>query len=72
MAAGGSVVRGSKDIVKDVEEGKLQASEIGYPVMIKASAGGGGRGMRIVKDESDFERLFNQAESEAIVCFDNG
>lgn len=72
MAAGVSVVPGSKDIVKDAEEGKLQAREIGYPVMIKASAGGGGRGMRIVKDESDFERLFNQAESEAMVCFDNG
>ena len=48
------------------------AESIGYPVLIKASAGGGGRGMRRVDDPADLERLFNEARAEAVACFGNG
>ncbi|NLY21474.1 MAG: acetyl-CoA carboxylase biotin carboxylase subunit [Tissierellia bacterium] len=72
MNADVSVVPGSKDIVENIDDARKQASNIGYPIMIKASAGGGGRGMRIVKSEESFDKLFNQAQSEAIACFNNG
>ena len=63
------VVPGSKSILKDKEEAKLLASSIGYPVMIKASSGGGGKGMRIIFKESDFDSLFDIAKSEALASF---
>ncbi|CEN90056.1 MAG: acetyl-CoA carboxylase biotin carboxylase subunit [Paraclostridium sordellii] len=63
------VVPGSKSILKDKEEAKLLASSIGYPVMIKASSGGGGKGMRIIFKESEFDSLFNIAKSEALASF---
>ncbi len=72
QAAGVPVVPGSEGVVKDVEEGRRIANEIGYPVMIKASAGGGGRGMRIVRSEDAFAREFNQARNEAEAAFGNG
>lgn len=71
IQAGVKVVKGSKEIVLNVEEGIKQAKEIGYPVMIKASNGGGGRGMRIVRDEADFAINFVSAKSEAMACFGN-
>lgn len=71
IEAGVKVVNGSKEIVLNVEEGIKQAKEIGYPIMIKASNGGGGRGMRIVHDEADFAINFVSAKSEAMACFGN-
>ena len=69
--AGVPVVPGSEGVVRDAKEGQRIAAEIGYPVMIKASAGGGGRGMRMVHEESAFVRQFNAARSEAEAGFGN-
>ncbi|MEW5798667.1 MAG: acetyl-CoA carboxylase biotin carboxylase subunit [Bacteroidota bacterium] len=70
--AGVPVVPGSDGIIKDVAEAKKIAKEIGVPVIIKATAGGGGRGMRIVRDLDEFEKAFNTASSEAESAFGNG
>lgn len=72
MQAGVPVVPGSKGALASVEEGIALADEIGYPVLIKASAGGGGRGMRRVFDPEDFRRMYEEAGSEAEACFGNG
>ncbi|MEX0600204.1 MAG: acetyl-CoA carboxylase biotin carboxylase subunit [Rhodothermales bacterium] len=69
--AGVPTVPGSKGIVEDVKSGKRVAAEIGYPVMIKASAGGGGRGMRVVRTEDEFARQFSAARTEAEASFGN-
>lgn len=63
------LIPGSKDVITNVKEGKKVASEIGYPIMIKASSGGGGKGMRIVSCEEEFEELYHTAKSEAQVSF---
>ena len=65
------VVPGSNGIVADEKSGRMLASEIGYPVIIKASAGGGGKGMRIVWEEKDFDSAFQMARSEAESAFGN-
>ena len=65
IAAGVPVVPGTKEPVYDVDKAKKIASEIGYPVMIKASAGGGGKGMRIARNEVEFQGLFETAKQEA-------
>jgi len=65
------VVPGSDGVITDPEEGKKLAAEIGYPVIIKASAGGGGKGMRIVTEEGEFEKQFHTARTEAEVNFGN-
>lgn len=70
--AGVPVVPGSDGIIDDVHEAKKIADEMGYPVMIKATAGGGGRGMRMVTDPADFEKNFNNARMEAESAFGNG
>lgn len=62
------LVPGSQGAVSDSEARKV-ASEIGYPLMIKASAGGGGKGMRLVRDESDFDSSLRMAKSEALSAF---
>ncbi len=67
--AGVPVVPGSDGVIKSFEEAKKIINEIGYPVIIKASAGGGGRGMRIVFKDSDFENAFNYATTEAQQAF---
>jgi acetyl-CoA carboxylase biotin carboxylase subunit len=59
------------DEVESVEEAKRAALEIGYPVILKASAGGGGRGMRVVHTEEDLERAVQQAQEEARAAFGN-
>jgi len=59
------------DEVESVEEAKRAAMEIGYPVILKASAGGGGRGMRVVHTEEDLERAVQQAQEEARAAFGN-
>ncbi len=65
------LIPGSKDVINDVLEGKKVAQEIGYPIMIKASSGGGGKGMRIVSSEEEFETLYHTARSEAKVSFND-
>lgn len=69
MEAGVSVIPGSKDIVTSVEEGIVKANELGYPVLVKASSGGGGRGMRKILCEEEFEENYNNAKAEALACF---
>lgn len=66
------VVPGSEGIIADVAAAKKSADKIGYPVMLKASAGGGGRGMRIVWEESEIEKAFLSASSEAKNAFGDG
>jgi len=71
-ANGVPVTPGSDGIVSGPVEGLKIAREIGFPVMIKATAGGGGRGMRPAMDEAEFEAQFNAASKEAEACFSNG
>jgi acetyl-CoA carboxylase, biotin carboxylase subunit len=70
--AGVPILPGSPGIVGSVDEALSLAKEIGYPIMLKASAGGGGRGMRIVRDESELPGLLAQAQGEAAAAFSNG
>ncbi|HUB79063.1 MAG TPA: acetyl-CoA carboxylase biotin carboxylase subunit [Bryobacteraceae bacterium] len=63
------VLPGSPGVLKSPEEGLLMAGEIGYPVILKASAGGGGRGMRIVNKPEDLAANFAQAQAEAGAAF---
>ncbi|MEI6880920.1 MAG: acetyl-CoA carboxylase biotin carboxylase subunit [Bacteroidota bacterium] len=63
------MVPGTKEAVKDIIEAKVIAAQIGYPVLIKASAGGGGKGMRVVEKESEFEEQIKMAQSEAKSAF---
>ena len=67
--SGVPVLPGSKGILKSPEEALEIAAQIGYPVMLKASAGGGGRGMRIVREASELPNLLAQAQAEASAAF---
>ena len=69
MEAGVPVVPGGKEAVHEVEEARLVAEKIGYPVMIKASSGGGGKGMRISRGSEDFDANFQNAQMESIKGF---
>lgn len=69
MEAGVPVVPGSKEPVYTVEEARKIAEEMGYPVMIKASSGGGGKGMRISRSSGDFESNFQNAQMESVKGF---
>lgn len=69
--AGVPVVPGSKEATNSAEEAFEIAKTIGYPLMIKASSGGGGRGMRIVYNEGEFINKFNMAKSESIAAFND-
>ena len=69
MQAGVPVVPGSKAPVYTAEDGLARAKEIGFPVMIKASSGGGGKGMRISRSEEDFTEHFNAAQLESVKGF---
>ena len=66
------VVPGTPGPVEDVDEALRFANDIGFPVIIKAAAGGGGKGMRVAKDADDFARSFQLARSEALSAFGNG
>jgi acetyl-CoA carboxylase biotin carboxylase subunit len=66
------VVPGSPGPVEDVDEALAIAEKMGFPVIIKAAAGGGGKGMRVAKDADDFARSFQLARSEALGAFGNG
>ena len=67
--AGIPIIPGSKEIIQNVEQGQKIAQEIGYPVIIKASNGGGGRGMRIIANDDEFEHQYQSAKAEAKACF---
>lgn len=70
--AGVPCVPGSDGLLKDVADAKKTAKKMGYPVMIKATAGGGGKGMRAVWSEEEMEDLYNSAVQEASAAFGNG
>ena len=72
VAAGVPVVPGSDGAVDTAEEAKALADSIGYPVLIKAAAGGGGRGMRRVFEPDQLIPLFEEARSESVACFGSG
>ena len=66
------MVPGVDEAITDINKAKLAAKSIGFPILIKASAGGGGKGMRVVESENDFESQMNRAISEAIAAFGDG
>ena len=69
--SGVPVIPGSEGLIDTVEEAKVLAKEIKYPVIIKATAGGGGRGMRIIRHEGEFEKLWDDAKIESAAAFAN-
>ncbi len=71
-AAGVPILPGSPDPIEDTEEALAIATEIGYPLIIKAAAGGGGRGMRIVREESELGNQLETAQTEAKAAFNDG
>lgn len=66
------MVPGTEEAITDIEEAKLRAVEVGFPILIKAAAGGGGKGMRIVEKVGDFEEQMHLAVSEATSAFGDG
>jgi acetyl-CoA carboxylase biotin carboxylase subunit len=66
------ILPGSDGVVASAEEAREWARTVGFPVILKATAGGGGRGMRIVRDEDELPALYRQAQSEASAAFGNG
>jgi len=72
QAAGVPIVPGSTRPVLDHEQARAEAVRLGYPVLLKATAGGGGKGMRLVRDERELESAFQGAESEAVKAFGAG
>ena len=71
IKAGVPVVPGGEGLLENIEEAKKLAKEIVYPVIIKATAGGGGKGMRVVWSEAEIEKAFNDAKMEAAASFKN-
>lgn len=71
IKAGVPVVPGGEGLLSSIEEAKGLAVEVGYPVILKATAGGGGKGMRVVWEESEMERAYNTAKVEAAASFKN-
>jgi acetyl-CoA carboxylase, biotin carboxylase subunit len=71
IAAGVPVVPGGDRLLSSVEEAKSLAKDVGYPVILKATAGGGGKGMRVVWEESEMERNYENAKAEAAASFKN-
>ncbi|QEC52175.1 acetyl-CoA carboxylase biotin carboxylase subunit [Anseongella ginsenosidimutans] len=69
--AGVPTIPGSTGLIKDVEEGINVAREIGYPIILKATAGGGGRGMRIIWKDEEFQKAWDSARQEAGAAFGN-
>ncbi|MBT5020849.1 MAG: ATP-grasp domain-containing protein, partial [Planctomicrobium sp.] len=70
--AGVPILQGTEDAIANIDEGEKLANGIGYPIMLKASMGGGGRGMRVVKEASEFRNSFEQAQQEALTAFGCG
>ena len=71
-AAGVPIIPGNEGVLQDVKEARDIANEMGFPVMLKASAGGGGRGMRLVHKDSELDRAYSTARTEALTAFNNG
>jgi len=71
LKAGVPTVPGSEGLLEDIADAKKTAKEIGYPVMMKATAGGGGKGMRILKSEADLDKAWESARTEAAAAFGN-
>ncbi len=71
IKAGVPVVPGSVGLLESIEQGKELAEGIGYPVIVKATAGGGGRGMRIIKNPDEFEKAWHDARAESAAAFGN-
>ena len=71
IKAGVPVVPGGEGLLQSLDEAKKIASDMTYPVILKATAGGGGKGMRIVWEESEMERAYNTAKAEAAAAFKN-
>ncbi|MBV6647025.1 MAG: acetyl-CoA carboxylase biotin carboxylase subunit [Cyclobacteriaceae bacterium] len=69
--AGVPTIPGSEGLLSSIAEGMGLAKEVGYPVMLKATAGGGGKGMRLVQDESEFKKAWDSARQEAGAAFGN-
>lgn len=72
MAAAGVPVIPGCDVVEDVKQAKQEADRIGYPLLVKARSGGGGRGIRLVKSAEEFENAFQSASNEAQLAFGDG
>jgi len=66
------ILPGSDGVIASPDEAREWAQQIGYPVIVKASAGGGGRGMRVIRSEGEVENFFNSAQAEAAAAFGNG
>ena len=71
IKAGVPVVPGGQGLLESLDDAKSLAYEIGYPIILKATAGGGGKGMRVVWEESEIEHAFNTAKIEAAASFKN-
>src|SRR5688572_4366830 len=71
IKAGVPVIPGSDGLLESLEEAKGIAKEMGYPVILKATAGGGGKGMRVVWEDSEMEKAYNTAKAEAAASFKN-
>lgn len=71
IKAGVPVVPGGQGLLQNIDEAKSLAKDMGYPIILKATAGGGGKGMRIVWEESEMERAYNTAKAEAAAAFKN-
>lgn len=69
--AGVSVIPGSPGLLKSIEEAKQLGKEMGFPVILKATAGGGGKGMRVVWEDGEMEKAYNTAKAEAAASFSN-
>ncbi len=71
IKAGVPVVPGGESLLQSIEEAKGLAKDVGYPIILKATAGGGGKGMRVVWEENEMERAYNNAKAEAAASFKN-
>jgi acetyl-CoA carboxylase biotin carboxylase subunit len=71
IRAGVPVVPGGEGLLESIDQAKGMAKEVGYPIILKATAGGGGKGMRVVWEEAEMERAYNTAKAEAGASFKN-
>ncbi|HXB05597.1 MAG TPA: acetyl-CoA carboxylase biotin carboxylase subunit [Puia sp.] len=71
IKAGVPVIPGGEGLLESLDEAKGLAKKVGYPIILKATAGGGGKGMRVVWEEADMERAYNTAKAEAGAAFKN-
>ena len=71
IKAGVPVVPGGEGLLESIEHAKSVAKDVGYPIILKATAGGGGKGMRVVWTEEEMERSYNTAKAEAAAAFKN-